>query len=85
MLYIPLGIASLNIAEETLATIAVGPYYQGQGFGSGETCGEHVRLRWKTCLPGIIQSQKISIYERHGFEVVGDAQVGDCPVFCLRR
>lgn len=66
-----------------LAIIAVDAYHQGQGFGSilmkhaVRKCDEDGKLAYLESS----NPRNISIYERHGFEVVGEVKIGDCPVF----
>jgi ribosomal protein S18 acetylase RimI-like enzyme len=70
--------------EETcwyLPLIAVDPIYQGFGFGSHLM--KHALLKIDSeGLPAYLESsnpRNISLYERHGFEVMGEIQVGGSP------
>jgi len=61
---------------------------QGRGFG-GELIKHCLRVVDEDHLPAYLESpnpRNISFYERHGFEVTGQAQAGACPpiVFMLR-
>jgi GNAT superfamily N-acetyltransferase len=66
-----------------LAMIAVDAYQQGQGFGSIlmkhaiNRCDEDGKMAYLESS----NPRNISIYERYGFEVVGEVKVGGCPVF----
>ena len=65
-----------------LPTIGVDPAFQGNGIGS--QLMKHALQRIdKENLPAYLESsnpRNISLYERHGFEIVGQIQVGDSPV-----
>ena len=65
-----------------LPLIAVDPAHRGCGYGSAlmkhalDRCDED-------CLPAYLEStnpKNISLYERHGFETMGEIQVGASPV-----
>ena len=65
-----------------LPLIAVDPAYQGQGFGSQLMKHALDRID-EDGLPAYLESsnpRNMSLYERHGFEVVGQIQVGTSPV-----
>ena len=64
-----------------LALIGVKPARQGQGHGSAML--RHA-LRWcdQARLPAYLEStapRNIPLYERHGFEVMGEIRIGRCP------
>ncbi len=65
-----------------LAIVGVDSYHQGQGYGSllmkhaVKRCDEDGKVAYLEST----NPQNISIYERHGFEVVGEVKVGGCPV-----
>ncbi len=66
-----------------LPLIAVDPYYQGQGIGAAlmkhavRRCDEdETKAYLESTNP-----RNISLYERHGFEVVGEVQAGSVPLF----
>jgi ribosomal protein S18 acetylase RimI-like enzyme len=65
-----------------LPLIAVDPYYQGNGFGS--QLMKHALNRVdQDGIPAYLESsnpRNISLYERHGFEVMGQIQIGSSPV-----
>ncbi|MDC2964348.1 GNAT family N-acetyltransferase [Gammaproteobacteria bacterium] len=65
-----------------LALLAVDPALQGIGLGS--IMMMHVnRLLDNTGSQGYLESsnaKNISLYQRHGYEVMGEIKVGDCPV-----
>jgi ribosomal protein S18 acetylase RimI-like enzyme len=61
---------------------------QGQGLG-GELLKHCLRIVDGDHLPAYLESpnpRNLSFYERHGFEVTGEARAGDCPpiAFMLR-
>lgn len=65
-----------------LPLIAVDPFHQGKGIGSAL-----MKEALKRCdaekLPAYLESsnpRNISLYERHGFESMGQIQVGNSPV-----
>lgn len=65
-----------------LAMIGVDPASQGRGIGSAL-----LRQRLRTCdeqrLPAYLESSNpanLSLYQRHGFQVVGEIQVATAPV-----
>ncbi len=65
-----------------LAMIGVDPHYRGQGLGAAlmETALERVD---RDHLPAYLESsnpQNISLYQRHGFEIIGEIKVGPVPV-----
>ena len=64
-----------------LPLIGVDPAYQGKGLGS--VLMKHVlAIIDESGLPAYLESsnpQNISLYERHGFEVVGKIQIGGSP------
>jgi ribosomal protein S18 acetylase RimI-like enzyme len=66
-----------------LTLIAVDAYQQGQGFGSMlmkhalKRCDEDGKMAYLESS----NPRNISIYERHGFEVMGEVKVGEFPVF----
>ncbi|MFK7864726.1 MAG: GNAT family N-acetyltransferase [Pseudohongiellaceae bacterium] len=71
--------------EETcwyLPLIAVDAFYQGNGFGS--QLMKHALARVdEDKLPAYLESsnpRNISLYERHGFETIGEIQIGSSPV-----
>ena len=66
-----------------LPLIAVDVVHQGQGLG-----GMLMKHALQRCdadgTPAYLESSNptnITLYERHGFEVVGEVRQGDCPVF----
>ncbi len=65
-----------------LPLIAVDTAFQGQGFGS--QLMKHALARVdEDKLPAYLESsnpQNISLYERHGFESMGEIQIGASPV-----
>ena len=65
-----------------LALLAVDPAFQRIGLGS--IMMKHVnRLLDNTGSQGYLESsnaKNISLYQRHGYEVMGEIKVGDCPV-----
>ncbi|QTD55717.1 GNAT family N-acetyltransferase [Parasphingorhabdus cellanae] len=65
-----------------LPVIAADPQYFGCGLG-GELMKHALRRVDEDRLPAYLESsnpRNISLYERHGFEVVGEIQVGKSPV-----
>lgn len=66
-----------------LPLIAVDPMRQGQGVGS-ELMKHAVARCDETETRAYLESsnpQNVSLYERHGFKIVGEVRSGDCPVF----
>ena len=64
-----------------LAWFGVDAAVQGQGLG-GELMRHCLRIVDQDHLPAYLDSpnpRNISFYERHGFEVTGEAQAGACP------
>ena len=64
-----------------LPLIGVDPACQGRGLGSA-LLKHALELVDKTSLPAFLESsnpRNISLYERHGFEVVGRIQIGSSP------
>ena len=65
-----------------LALLAVDPAFQRLGLGS--IMMKHVnRLLDNTACQGYLESsnaKNISLYQRHGYEIMGEIKVGDCPV-----
>lgn len=65
-----------------LPLIAVDPFYQGKGLGSHLM--KHALKRVdEDGLPAYLESsnpQNISLYERHGFEALGQIQIGGSPI-----
>ena len=72
-----------------LAVLAVDPAFQRQGLGS--VLMKHVnRILDETSCEGYLESsnpQNVSLYQRHGYEIMGEIKIGDCPVVTpmLRR
>ena len=66
-----------------LPVIAVDSYHQGQGIGA--LLMKHAVQRCdQDGVPAFLESTNpanISLYQRHGFEVVGEVQIGSVPVF----
>ncbi len=65
-----------------LPIIAVDPFYQGKGYGS--QLMKHALSRVdEDGLPAYLESsnpRNISLYERHGFESMGQIQIGTSPI-----
>ena len=65
-----------------LPIIAVDPFYQGNGYGS--QLMKHALSRVdEDGLPAYLESsnpRNISLYERHGFENMGQIQIGTSPI-----
>ena len=64
-----------------LAWFGVDGAIQGRGFG-GDLMKHCLRIVDEDHLPAYLDSpnpRNISFYERHGFEVTGEAQAGACP------
>ncbi len=65
-----------------LALIGADAHYQGQGLGAAllkhtlRICDEAGEVAYLESS----NPRNISIYERHGFESVGEIRIGDCPV-----
>jgi ribosomal protein S18 acetylase RimI-like enzyme len=71
-----------------LPWFGVDPVEQGRGLG-GELLDECLRIVDEAHLPAYLETpnpRTIRFYERHGFEVTGEARAGACPpvVFMLR-
>lgn len=72
-----------------LPLIGVDPAHQGRGCGSALL--EHALARCdRDCVPAYLESsnpRNISLYLRHGFEIIGNIQVGSSPTLVpmLRR
>lgn len=70
--------------EETcwyLPLIAVDPFYQGNGFGS-QLMKHALSKIDEAGLPAYLESsnpRNMSLYERHGFETMGQIQIGSSP------
>lgn len=65
-----------------LPLIAVDPTHQGKGIGSALVKAALKRID-EEGLPAYLESsnpRNISLYERHGFAVTGETQVGSSPV-----
>ena len=62
--------------------VGVDAKYQGQGFGS--VLMKHVTSQLDDLgITGYLESsnpQNISLYLRHGFEIMGEIQINDSPV-----
>jgi ribosomal protein S18 acetylase RimI-like enzyme len=66
-----------------LPLIAVDPISQGRGIGS-QLMKHAVAKCDETGTRAYLESsnpRNISLYERHGFKVIGEVRSGDCPVF----
>ena len=65
-----------------LAVLAVDPAFQRLGLGS--LLMKHVnQLLDETSSQGYLESsnpENISLYQRHGYEVIGEIKIGDCPI-----
>ena len=65
-----------------LPIIAVDPFYQGKGYGS--QLMKHALSRVdEDGLPAYLESsnpRNISLYERLGFEIMGQIQIGTSPI-----
>ena len=65
-----------------LAVLAVDPAFQRLGLGS--LLMKHVnQLLDETGSQGYLESsnpENISLYQRHGYEVIGEIKIGDCPI-----
>ena len=64
-----------------LPLIAVDPFHQGNGFGS-QLMKHALQKVDEASLPAYLESsnpRNISLYERHGFEVMGKIQIGSSP------
>ena len=65
-----------------LAVIGADAHYQGQGLGAAllkhtlQICDEAGEVAYLESS----NPRNISIYERHGFEAMGEIRIGDCPV-----
>lgn len=65
-----------------LNMIAVDPAHQGQGLGSALMKAALARCDTEG-IPAFLESsnpRNISLYLRHGFEVMGEVQIGDSPL-----
>lgn len=66
-----------------LPLIAVDPIGQGRGIGSALMSYAVARFD-ETGAPAYLESsnpRNLSLYERHGFKVIGEVRSGNCPVF----
>ena len=65
-----------------LAIIGVDPAYQGTGIGSQlmKKALERVDSEGLTAYLESSNPRNMSLYERCGFEVIGQIQIGECPV-----
>ena len=74
-----------RFAHWYLPWLAADPVLQGQGFGS-EVLGRCLRIVDEDHLPAYLETPNpstIPFYERHGFEVTGEARAGACPPVTL--
>jgi len=65
-----------------LAVLGVDPHARGQGLG-GALLAETLERVDQDHLPAYLESsnpRNVPLYERHGFEVIGEIQVGPVPV-----
>ena len=65
-----------------LPLIAVDPAHQGSGIGSELMKAAMSRID-EDNLPGYLESsnpRNVSLYERYGFEVIGQIKIGDAPL-----
>jgi ribosomal protein S18 acetylase RimI-like enzyme len=65
-----------------LAVLAVDPAWQAKGYG-GALMKEALAMIDKQGMPAYLESsnpRNISLYERHGFERIGEIQFGSSPV-----
>lgn len=64
-----------------LPWLAVAPALQGRGYG-GQLLEHGLRTVDAAGLPAFLETpnpRTVGLYERHGFEVIGTAQAGNCP------
>jgi GNAT superfamily N-acetyltransferase len=65
-----------------LAVLAVDPVYQAKGYG-GALMKAALAMVDKQAMPAYLESsnpRNISLYQRHGFEPMGEVQFGSSPV-----